>query len=274
MISPTMNYRHIYHAGGFADVHKHVLLSIILQAYQLKNKPFFYIDTHAGIGEYDYSREEVSRSPEYLEGIQRFILSSDPEFQALPYWEIVKAYQTPSGFVGYPGSPAIADQFLDSNAEIILNEMHPEDALTLKSLFKENPRVHIHQRDAYEFLPAILPPDPRRAVVLIDPPFEKKSEFDDLFKLIQKSWQRFPQACYLIWYPIKDNKPSELSRKLRHFLPEAPLISELIIKNSEFESGLLGSGVAIINPPWPTEEKIKLITKKLQELFTCSLKES
>jgi len=258
-----MNYRHIFHAGCFADVHKHAILSVLLQAYVDKQKPFVYIDTHAGIGEYDFDREEVRRNPEFQTGVSRFLESEDPDLNTLPYSSLLKPYQTASGLRGYPGSPVIAEKLVSDMASLILNEMHPDDVETLKHEFKGHPATHIHHRDAYEFLPAILPPEPRRAVILIDPPFEAKTEYRDLVGLVKKAMQRFPQGCYQIWYPIKDHQSAELVASLKSFLPQPPLVSELLV-NTE---GLLGSGVIVINPPWNSEERINAITQKLTSLF-------
>lgn len=255
-----MNYRHAFHAGNFADVFKHVIETLILEYLCSKPKGFTYIDTHAGIGLYDLTSEAAKRSPEYQNGISRILQLPNSVPELATYLRIIKFYQQASVLRYYPGSPQIANYFLREQDQMILNEYHPEDFLQLKNLFSTQKNCHCHHRDAYEFLPAVLPPTPRRGLILIDPPFEQENEFRAIANLINKAMMRFEQGIYMLWYPIasKDHQKciDSLLRKIKHPL----LHTVMTIKPTPIiRQNLIGNGVIIINPPWQLEKMLKQI---------------
>jgi 23S rRNA (adenine2030-N6)-methyltransferase len=262
-----MNYRHIFHAGSFADVFKHIVLIALIQALQHKEKGCVLIDTHAGIGLYDLESELVQRNPEYLRGIAPLLQNSNMPYPVIKtYLDLVKNMQPNNKLKYYPGSPFIMSQLLRSQDILILNELHPEDYALLKKQFHD-PRIHIHHRDAYEFLPAILPPTPRRGLVFIDPPYEQKDEFTKLPQLLTTAIKLFPQGVFAAWYPIVHNE----HYKFLHDINGLGKIfrAELVLtKNYDtHQNGLRGSGIAIINAPYKIEETINPITHQLEKLY-------
>src|SRR5689334_13642695 len=162
-----MNYRHVFHAGNHADVFKHAALVFILERLREKPQPFSVLDTHAGIGLYDLTSDAARRSPEFEAGIVKAMaarLASAPA-----YLELVEAM----GPGIYPGSPEIVARMLRPDDRLMACELHPADVETLKARYRADPRIAIHHRDGYEAVGGLLPPDPRRGLVLIDPPFEQ-----------------------------------------------------------------------------------------------------
>lgn len=259
-----MNYRHIFHAGNLGDVFKHAVLCALLDYFQQKDKPFCYIDTHSGIGLYDLQCGQSRRSPEYLKGIAKIFNAKNLPSELKSYLEIISSYQSTDELSIYPGSPAIAQHYLRPQDHMILNEYHPEDFITLKNNLGKNSQIHYHHRDAYEFLPAILPPSPRRALILIDPPFEGTEEFDWLITLVEKMQVIFPQGVYAIWYPIVTNEHKSFLRTLKKICQLPLSIFEFALAKPNPENpGLVGCGMAIINPPWKIENSITTITQYL-----------
>lgn len=269
-----MNYRHIYHAGNFADVFKHLVLCTLLKQLRDKNKPFCYIDSHAGIGLYDLHSNETQRSLEYNQGIVKLLEANATSPLFSTYTSIIKAINTPitledansiSNLRYYPGSPLIAAHFLKEQDNIILNELHDEDFLTLKKNTQHLPQVSCHKRHAYEFLPAILPPTPRRALILIDPPYEKRDEYNNIVIALKKSLKKFATGIYLIWYPIVDDSHQTLLRRIQTAVAQPLIHHKIMCRNKS--SGLIGSGVAIINPPWKADDAIQQLVSQLTDLF-------
>lgn len=265
-----MNYRHIYHAGNFADVYKHAVLCLLLKALCIKEKPFCYIDSHAGVGLYDLNSAEAMRSPEYTAGIAKlFTLPKVPDMLS-DYHKIVTSYQDGASLRFYPGSPLIAAHFLRAHDHLILNELHPQDQMTLKRNCRHIAHVHCHERDAYEFLPAILPPTPRRACILIDPPYEKTDESRCIVQALEKCVKRFATGVYVIWYPIVYARDHQSLVLLIQKHIKLPMIYNEMRLTPKTE-GLLGTGMIVINPPWQFESKLKALTDWLQEFFVTSL---
>lgn len=258
----SMNYRHLYHAGSFADVIKHIVLTLLLQQFQKKETGFCFIDTHAGLGLYDLESDASQTTQEYLTGILRLesMANEIPEW-LLPYWKIIHTMQPNNRISLYPGSPLIARDFLRPQDKMILNEKHEETYQELKNFFHRDPQVITHQRDAYEFLPAILPHDKYgRALVLIDPPFEKTTEQADLTTALAKALKRFNHGVFAIWFPLTEKIPHlELNKELKALLPSGKnLAFEFSIADpASVEKGLIGCAMLIINPPWQFREMLQ-----------------
>lgn len=262
-----MNYRHIYHAGNCADVVKHSVMILLLEALTKKEKGFCYIDTHAGRGEYDLSSLESNKTEEYKQGIAQVKgRSSHPSL--LTYSGMIDQLNGNGGLRWYPGSPWIARALLRPQDRMILNELHPNDYEELRALFLRDDRVVTHHRDAYEFLPAILPPTLRRGLVLIDPPFEKKDELLRIQNLLDKSFQKWPQGIYMVWLPLKEASLKPFYEHINRYPCERKFILEFSWDApAEKSQALQGSAITILNLPWALEEKIKTLMQVLCELW-------
>jgi 23S rRNA (adenine2030-N6)-methyltransferase len=276
MVKAIMNYRHLFHAGNFTEVIKHSLLAIVIDYLKKKPNPFCYFDTHAGEGLYDLRSESAEKTGEYLAGVQRFISSEIvfPEYLQ-SYLQVLGYYQKDGKQISYPGSPVLASYLLRPQDQMVINEFHPEIYQKLKQNFKANRFGNgvpaIHQRDAYEFLPAVLPPLVKRGLVLIDPPFEKEDEDIKIKLALEKALKRWPQGIYLIWYPITalrqwNVKPIIDSNNIENYL-----ITELTIaKPHANTSGLIGCQMLIINPPWRINEILNPLMHLLWKIFSVN----
>ena len=262
-----MNYRHAYHAGNFADVMKHSALALVLEHLKQKDKPFFVLDTHAGTGMTDLSGIEAQKTGEFRDGIARVLAEPAPHDALKPYLEVLASLgctdPTPAL---YPGSPLIAYQMARAHMagaqdRLAFCELHPEDAETLRRHFPRNPQAKVHEIDGYTALKSMLPPKERRGLILIDPPFEARDEFDRLARELAEAIKHFATGTYMIWYPIKD--PSLSGAFLDHLEREGPpktLRAELFIRATD-PAAMSGCGLVIINPPWQLD-------RTLFELFT------
>lgn len=268
-----MNYRHIYHAGNFADVVKHAILTLLIETLQRKETGFSYIDAHAGIGLYDLQDPAAIKTMEAEQGIQQLLSKDDIPAILNNYLTVIKQINHELGYSHlpparfYPGSAMVVKKLLRSQDYAIINELHPEDFLELKRNFKNDEQVACHKRDAYEFLPAILPPILKRGLVLIDPPYEEKDEYEKIIDCLKKSLSRWPNGIYAIWFPIKTESTHIFYNQLLAITTAPILITELTIKSTD-ELGLLGTGLVIINPPWQIEEKIEPLLSYLWKLFS------
>jgi len=262
-----MNYRHIYHAGNFADVLKHYILSLVMQKMHEKEAPFCAIDTHAGIGLYDLSTQEVGKTLEYQGGIQKIFDRPSVEASFEAYLKIVAGYNLgQTQLTYYPGSPCILKAFLRKQDRLRLSELHPEDYETLRQLFKHNSQVEVFHQNGYVSLKSLLPPPERRGVILIDPPFEKRDEFNHLLKGIQEAYKRFATGIYLIWYPLKDKTSiQKFYADIKALYIPKILCVEFYTNEIEASLKLSGCGLIIINPPWQID---KVLTSTLQILLS------
>ncbi|MBR9830439.1 MAG: 23S rRNA (adenine(2030)-N(6))-methyltransferase RlmJ, partial [Oceanospirillales bacterium] len=195
-----LSYQHGFHAGNFADVHKHLLLTLLLQALNRKTKPWNYLETHGGRARYDLTSAQASKTGEFQAGIARIWQQPAPA-AAQAYLEQVCALNT-EALTAYPGSPLLAAQLAREHDRISVMELHPAEAEALKAVFRQDARVAVHHRDGYEGVLSLLPPKPNRGVVLIDPSFEVKQEYADLVQFVSKAYQRWSNGCFAIWYPL------------------------------------------------------------------------
>lgn len=257
-----MNYRHIYHAGNFCDVFKHVVLVGLIQALLRKDKPFCYIDTHAGTGFYDFFSSEAQKSQEFQEGILP-VLKQQTNRPALveDYLSIVKSFNSnPTKLQYYPGSPCIAHSLLRENDRMVLTELHTSDYEKLKQQFLRDKQVGVHHHDAYQALKAFLPPLERRGLVLMDPSFEQPDEFKQVIHTLKQAFMRWSTGIYAIWYPVKNQHArKQFLNALRKSTAEEILLVELNIYPTDVSDRLNGSGMAIINPPWQLDKTLKAV---------------
>jgi len=251
-----MNYRHIYHAGNFADVFKHIVLTMVLAYLREKDKPFFVLDTHAGIGLYDLTGEQAQKTNESAAGIGKLWDLTDLPDAAKPYVDIVRGFNPDGPLESYPGSPLIIQKMLRAKDRFIGNELHPEDHIVLRKALGRDYRVDVENKDGYKILKSILPPHERRGMVLIDPPFEVENEFDLMVQALKDSHERWATGTYIFWYPIKDIKAV---RRFQSDLAESGipdiLTMEFMIRKLDNQDIFSGSGLAIVNPPWILKEQ-------------------
>ena len=264
-----MNYRHAYHAGNFADVHKHAVLTLLLAHLRRKDAPFHVLDTHAGIGRYDLDGAEAGKTGEFAGGIAKLLDGAADHPLLAEYLRLVRAENGAGVLRFYPGSPLLARGGLREEDRLTLIELHPEDAETVRALFRRDRQVTVREEDAYRALKACLPPRERRGLVLVDPPYEAKDEFQTLTRGLGEALRRWPTGIYALWYPIKS--PAEVARftgELVNF-GKPCLTCELMLHEPEDETRLNGSGLALINPPWRIDQQIEALLPPLHEALGC-----
>lgn len=263
-----MNYRHAFHAGNFADVLKHAVLVRILLHLCGKEAPFRVIDTHAGIGRYDLSSNEASRTGEWRAGIGR-LLERPPAGEAgellAPYLALVGGENTGREIKNYPGSPAIAQRLCREQDRMIFCELHPDDHAMLRSNTGRDKRVKPVEIDGWTALKAYLPPKERRGLVLVDPAFEEPREFERLASGLAEAHRRWATGIYLLWYPIKNGDEVRAFEKRMAALQISKILrAELSVgAGAEKPDALYACGLAVINPPWPLEDELKTLLPAL-----------
>ncbi|WP_457154273.1 23S rRNA (adenine(2030)-N(6))-methyltransferase RlmJ [Mesorhizobium sp. P5_C1] len=266
-----MNYRHAYHAGNFADVVKHVVLTRLLDYLKQKDKAFRVIDTHAGIGRYDLSSVEAQKTGEWQGGIGRLI---DASFAApvtallAPYLETVRSLNPEGGIQKYPGSPLIARHLLRKQDRLSAIELHPKDVAKLRTLFAGDFQTRVIELDGWLALGAHLPPKEKRGLVLIDPPFEEAGEFERLVDGLIRAHKRWPSGIYALWYPIKDRKAIIAFRKAlkQSGIPKL-LDIEFEIRPASSQPSLDGSGLLVVNPPFTLEGELRTLMPALHRVL-------
>lgn len=260
-----LSYQHIYHAGNFADVHKHSALCLVLDYLAQKPKPFAYIETHAGRGLYDLQCSEAQKTDEAKGGIWGVDVDNAPS-EVQRYFDSIAACNPKGGRRFYPGSPQLA--LLNSRPEdrLILVEKHPQEFQALSDNFARHPRVALHKRDALEALVALVPPPEKRGLVLIDPSYELKTEYTDIAEGLERAYRKWPTGVYMIWYPLLPVAGHQrLLKALKRSGITRILTSEIGLRPPQGLSGMYGSGLAIVNPPWQLEEGLQRLAKWIVE---------
>lgn len=263
-----MNYRHAYHAGNHADVLKHIVLVRVLEHMKKKDKPFRVIDAHAGIGLYDLGGIEAGKTGEWEGGIGKLATPLTPEIEALirPYREVIAALNGGQELRLYPGSPELAVCLMRIQDRLVANELHPKDAITLERHFIRDVRVDVTSMDADICIKSKLPPPERRGVILIDPPYELKSEAERAVKMLAQGLRRFAQGVFLVWYPLKADATAEtIVNGVAALGAAATLRIELRMREAFEGGGLAGSGVLLLNTPWTLDEELRVIVPALAQ---------
>ncbi|MEM7652982.1 MAG: 23S rRNA (adenine(2030)-N(6))-methyltransferase RlmJ [Pseudomonadota bacterium] len=266
-----MNYRHAFHAGNFADVFKHLILTLILKHLCEKSKPLRYVDTHGGLGVHMLTGDEAQRTKEAEGGIVRLMAAlntvqvgeANPAALLDGYLSVLRALnpsQKSARPTVYPGSAQIAASLLRSDDRLSLCELHLDDFQVLARHFRRDQRVKVENRDGYAALKAYLPPPERRGLVLVDPPFERVDEFERLTSALRQAYKRWSTGVYALWYPIKDVGGADAF----HAALEAAgipriLCAELILSPPRKGAPLSATGMAIINPPWRLTEQLDVL---------------
>jgi 23S rRNA (adenine2030-N6)-methyltransferase len=265
-----LSYRHAFHAGNHADVLKHFVLMQLIQHLGQKDTPFHFIDTHAGAGLYALDQGYAAKSAESETGIARLWTRSDLPAALAEYINLVKELNPNGKLRHYPGSPWIAHTLLREQDRIRLFELHPTDFKILKDNFRElnkqqiesrarGTRVMLDQDDGFVGLKALLPPPSRRALVLIDPPYEVKTDYRSVTDTLTDALKRFATGTYAIWYPVLHRNESRLlSQRMRRFPATQWLDVTLSVSGDSPDGfGLRSSGMFVLNPPWTLEATLK-----------------
>ncbi len=259
-----MNYRHQYHAGNFGDVMKHVLLVALLRALQKKDRGFLTLDTHAGRGRYDLEAaatgDTLARRPEWPEGIGRLWDQPNGPDAWREYLGLVRGYDRRAGNLAasprfYPGSPALVRAVARPVDRVVLCEKQPAECRALRAVADGWPRTEIRETDGYAAVRALLPPPERRALVLIDPPFEAADEFSRVAEAVAEGLRRLPTGVFAVWYPLTARARSDEFIGAVLALDSPPcLTAELTVAGAESGLKLRGCGLLVLNPPWRFDE--------------------
>jgi 23S rRNA (adenine2030-N6)-methyltransferase len=265
-----LNYAHAFHAGSFADVHKHAVLCRVLSHLREKPSAFRVIDTHAGAGLYDLAGPEAARSGEWRDGIARLMAAAVPEPAAsllAPYLDVVRALNPSGELKTYPGSPALARALLRPQDRLIACELEARAASALTRNLRDR-RVKTLRLDGWTALTAYVPPKERRGLVLIDPPFEEDSDFARLPGALAEAQRKWATGIYLLWYPIKTRTgPDRLARRLARLGIPKILRAELTVGSLADPSRLNGSGLMVVNPPWRLSDELAALLPALAGLL-------
>ena len=253
-----LSYRHAFHAGNHADILKHFVLAQVLSYFNQKEKPYWYIDTHAGAGMYALDAEYALQNKEFKTGIALLMAAYELPPELTMFSRLIQSINGENKLNLYPGSPAIAEQLIRPNDKMRLFELHPSDSkLLLQNFNSQNQRfkynsVKIEMQDGFAGIKAILPPPTKRATVLIDPPYEEKQDYQRVITCIKESLQRFATGTYIVWYPLlQRDEPLNMVEKLKKLNCLNWLDVTLSLQLPSADGfGMFGSGLFIINPPY------------------------
>ena len=252
-----MNYRHVYHAGNFADVAKHVGLLFCLNALKHKDPGFFALDSHSGRGFYDLQAPEAQKSGEAERGIQRLIVNCLDDEPLSQYFAAIRARRG-KRLPSYPGSPALISQALRPQDRALLVELMPAEARAAMREIHSLGRIRTEIGDGYAALKAFLPPEERRGLVLIDPPYESLDELKLMLQAFTEAYRRWSTGVYLMWYPIRSaTQRSQVHARFEALKIPKMLIADLAIHPDDAGLGLAGSGLLIVNPPHGADEHLR-----------------
>ena len=258
-----MNYQHAFHAGNFADVHKHAVLTRLLEHLRSKPAAFRVIDSHAGAGRYDLSGPQAVRSGEWRDGIARVfgtLQTGDASILIKPYLDIVAAANAGGELRHYPGSPLIVRTLLRPQDRLIACEAIPGPAALLKIALRGDSRAKALAIDGWTAIKANVPPKERRGLVLVDPPYEEGADFVRLTGALAEAHRKWPTGIYMLWYPITERDgPDALARRLRRLGVPKILRCEIALTVPRASAGLTGSGLIVVNPPYPLEQELRIL---------------
>lgn len=247
-----LSYRHAFHAGNHADVLKHYVFSLVLAYMNQKPKPYWVIDTHAGTGMYALKSEFAQKNAEFENGIARLFVTENLPESLHDFADLIKKFNENNVLNFYPGSPKIAESFLRQDDKLRLFELHPSDCkLLLENFSHKGRQTKIEMQDGFAGITACLPPPTKRAVVLIDPPYELKDDYNRVVDCIKNSLKRFATGTYLVWYPLLQRpEPAEMVRELMTLNTDFLQVEMMVQAPSLDGYGMHGSGIFIVNPPY------------------------
>ena len=257
-----LSYRHAFHAGNHGDVIKHLVLVNVLEYLLRKEAPVLYIDTHAGAGNYHLDNAQARKTGEAAEGISALDLAALPQ-SAESYTNLIHGYLRQRQ---YPGSPRIAADILRRGDKLRLFELHPTDEPALTRLFQRDRRVKVDRSNGFDSLKALLPAKNQRALVLIDPSYELKSDYDDVANSVLLGYQRMPNCLFLIWYPVVQRKlVNRMIRGLEKGGVRDLWQLELGLEEDSDDYGMTASGMLVINPPWVLADQMRALLPAIQQ---------
>lgn len=251
-------YRHAFHAGNHADVLKHLVLTMVLRYMNGKDKPYRFVDTHAGAGGYSLEGRYAKKKAEYVQGIGRLWERDDLPAPVEDYVARVREFNPDGGLTQYPGSPAFARLLMRPGDQQRFFELHPTDERILASYAQGQRGVEVHHGDGFEGLKGQLPPSTRRGVVLIDPSYELNADYARVVATLRDALQRFAEGVYLVWYPqVTKVEAAQLPRRLQALAPKGWLHARLTVQRLDNQGfGLAGSGMFVINPPYTLHDEL------------------
>ncbi|EPE74025.1 23S rRNA (adenine(2030)-N(6))-methyltransferase RlmJ [Pasteurella multocida] len=264
-----LSYRHSFHAGNHADVLKHLVLMLIIENLQQKEKGFYYLDTHAGVGRYRLFSEEAEKTAEFEQGIARLWQRDDLPEEVARYIKLIKQVNYGGKALRYyAGSPLIAAKMLRPQDRALLTELHPSDYPLLRNNFKEFDNVTTKRDNGFQQLKATLPPKERRGLVLIDPPYELKEDYDLVVNAIEEGYKRFATGIYAIWYPVVLRQQTKrILKGLEKTGIRKILQIELAVRPDSDQRGMKASGMIVINPPWTLTQQMQNILPYLTNVL-------
>ncbi|MCW8866137.1 MAG: 23S rRNA (adenine(2030)-N(6))-methyltransferase RlmJ [Colwellia sp.] len=263
-----LSYRHAFHAGNFADVLKHSVLTLVLDYMTRKEKGFHYIDSHSGAGMYQLADEFAQKTGEYKDGIAKLINEQELPEALQPYINLISELNPDSeknGLDLYPGSPGIAKRFMRRQDSTHLFELHPTDIQHLTDFCHRWKKAFIKQSDGYQGVLGLLPPPSRRGVVLIDPPYELKEDYQKAVNTIIKAYKKFATGTYILWYPVvQRERINEMESTFIESDVKNLLKVEFCLSNDTDEYGMTGTGLFIVNPPWQLAKQMNQVLPYLK----------
>lgn len=262
-----LSYRHAFHAGNHADVLKHAVETLLLAQLRQKEKPFCYLDTHAGGGCYDLSGDWSQKKAEYQDGIARLWDERADWPELADYFSVIETLNEQT-LRFYPGSPEVARHLTREQDRLALMELHNQEIEILRRHLGHDPRTALHHRDGFEGLLGLLPPTPRRGMVLIDPPYELKEDYGRVVSTLQKALRKWPTGIYAVWYPIlaeANDRSRDLLQACQERLGCPQLVAELQVAPQQAEWGMDGSGMLILNPPWQLDTLLASLLPRLRD---------
>jgi 23S rRNA (adenine2030-N6)-methyltransferase len=264
-----LSYRHGFHAGNFADVLKHSLITLVINALKQKEKPFVYIDTHAGAGKYSLKSEFAQKTGEYQQGIARLWNAPEPPAEVKDYLAAVRAENTGRQLVRYPGSPQLVKRLIRSQDRLMLSELHGTDFEALQQLFAADKQVNVAKEDGLQMLDKKLPPIQKRGLIFIDPSYEVKSDYTKVVNALESAHSRFATGIFGLWYPVIDRGITEkmLQRLTETGIPKQLRIEHCVAADGAVR-GMTGSGMLFINPPWQLDSQAEALLPWLNQVLT------
>ncbi|HNC53157.1 MAG TPA: 23S rRNA (adenine(2030)-N(6))-methyltransferase RlmJ [Accumulibacter sp.] len=265
-----LSYRHAFHAGNHADVFKHVVLVQLTRYLGQKDKAFWYIDTHAGAGSYALDSAQAGKLAEYRDGIGRLWGRADLPPALADYVNLVRGANADGRLHVYPGSPRLALSTMRAQDRLRLYERHSREVLRLRANFRDSgKRVIVEEADGFAALRALLPPPPRRALVLIDPAYEEKGDYDRVVHSLRECLSRFPGGVYLLWYPQLTRREAQALPQRLQRLPSGPWLHVTLRVRTPASDGfgMHGSGLFVVNPPWTLQTTLQEVMPRVVELL-------
>lgn len=263
-----LSYRHSFHAGNPADIIKHLVLANVLEYMTRKDKPLDYIDTHSGAGFFELSSSDAQKTQEYLDGIAKLWHYSGDNDAIKAFVDLVKSFND-DALAFYPGSPKVAEQFLRRQDKGWFFELHPKDSVLLTGNLAHKKSLRVRSEDGFKGLLGLVPPSSRRACVLMDPPYEIKTDYQQAAKMIIKAYKKFNSGTYMIWYPVVDRARIDL---LEQTLIESGVrnvqLFELATSADTQEHGMTASGMIVINAPWTLKATMDSVLPEFVEILS------